>query len=183
MQATTDKETPVNMAHHSYWNLGGHDSGTIANHELTLQAESYTPGNPVPDGKIKPVKGTPFDFSSPKPIGKDLEAAGGKPIGFDHNFVVSGDPGNLRLVARLKDPKSGRVMTLEGDQPGVQFYTGNFMDGSSKGKGAVHQQYSGLCLETQKFPNSINVPAWREQVLLEPGETYKHTMVHRFTAE
>ncbi len=184
MDATTDKTTIVSMAHHSYWNLGGHDSGPITGQELTLFADQYTPGDPVPDGKVKPVKGTPFDFTVAKPIGKDLEAAGGKPIGFDSNWVVRGDAHALRPVARLKDPKSGRVLELSADQPGVQFYSGNFLDGTNQGKGGViYRQYTGLCLESQKFPNSINVPAWRNEVVLEPGATYKHTMVHRFFAE
>lgn len=189
MEATTDKTTIVNMAHHTYWNLGGHASGSIKDHELMLFAEQYTPsapvagGDPVPDGSVKPVKGTPFDFTVAKPIGKDLEAAGGKPIGFDHNWIVSGEPNKLRPAARVKDPKSGRVMTLEADQPGVQFYSGKFLDGSNKGKGATYAQYGGFCLETQKYPNAINVPAWKDQVILKPGQTYKHVMVHRFTAE
>jgi aldose 1-epimerase len=189
MEATTDKTTIVNMAHHTYWNLGGHGSGTIKEHQLQLMAAQYTPsapvagGDPVPAGATKPVKGTPFDFTVAKPIGKDLEAAGGKPIGFDHNWVVDGEPNKLRPVARIKDPKSGRVLSLEADQPGVQFYSGKFLDGSNKGKGATYQQYDGFCLETQKFPNAINVPAWKDQVILKPGQSYKHVMVHRFTAE
>jgi aldose 1-epimerase len=184
MDATTDKTTIVSMAHHSYWNLAGHASGTINEHELTLFADQYTPGDPVPDGKIKAVKGTPFDFTTAKPIGKDLQAAGGKPIGFDANWVVKGDPHTLRPVAKLKDPKSGRVLELQADQPGVQFYSGNFLDGSNKGKGGVvYAQYTGLCLESQKFPNSINVPAWKDEVILKPGATYKHTMIHKFSAE
>ncbi len=186
MEATTDQTTIVNMAHHSYWNLGGYDSGTILDHELTLFADQYTPGNPVvADGVIKPVKGTPFDFTSPKPIGKDLKdvVIKGNPAGYDHNWVVNGDPHTLRPVAHVKDPKSGRVMTIEGDQPGVMFYAGLFLDGTITGKGHTYQQYEAFCLETQKFPNSINVPAWRDEVILKPGQTYKHTMIHRFTAE
>ena len=181
MTATTDKTTIVSMAHHSYWNLAG--EGTIVDHVLMIPADKYTPGDPVPDGTIKPVKGTPFDFTTAKPIGKDLKAAGGKPVGFDHNWIVNGDPHALRLMARLKDPKSGRVLTITADQPGLQFYTGNFMDGSNTGKGVVQVQYSGLCLESQKFPNSINVPAWQAEVILKPGQTYEHTMIHKFTAE
>lgn len=184
MEATTDKPTLVNMAHHTYWNLGGFNSGPILDHELTLFADHYTPGDPVvPTGVIKPVKGTPFDFTNMKPIGRDLKDVGGKPVGYDHNFVVNGDAHAMRPVARLKDPKSGRVLTLEADQPGVQFYSGNFLDGKAHGKGVSYAQYTGLCLETQKFPNSINVPAWKNEVILRPGQPYRHTMIHRFSAE
>ncbi len=189
MEAVTDKTTIVNMAHHTYWNLAGHAAGSIADHELTLFADEYTPSapvpnaDPVPDGKVKPVKGTFYDFTVAKTIGKDLQAVGGKPIGFDDNWIVRGEPATLRPAARVKDPKSGRVLSLDADQPGVQFYSGKFLDGSNKGKGATYQQYNGFCLETQKFPNAISVPAWKDQVILKPGQTYKHTMVHRFSAE
>jgi aldose 1-epimerase len=189
MEAVTDRTTIVNMAHHTYWNLGGHASGSIAEHELTLHADHYTPSapvpnaDPVPDGRVEPVKGTPFDFTLPKPIGKDLLAVVGDPAGYDHNWVVNGEPGALRPVARVKHPKSGRVLSLRADQPGLQFYSGKFLDGSNRGKGATYLQYNGFCLETQKFPNAVNVPAWRDQVVLRPGQTYRHTMVHRFSAE
>ena len=184
MEATTDKPTLVNMAHHSYWNLGGHNSGTILDHEVTLYADRYTPGAPmVPYGEIKSVKGTPFDFTSAKPVGKELTQTGGTPIGYDHNFVINGEPNQLRPVARVKDPKSGRVMTLSANQPGVQFYTGNFLNGSITGKGATYVQHAALCLESQKFPNAINVPAWQDQAILRPGQTYRHVMVHKFNTE
>jgi len=184
MRATTDQPTLVNLAHHGYWNLGGVDSGPITDHELTLFADEYTPGEAlVPNGVVVPVKGTPFDFMTAKPIGRDLAAAGGSPLGYDHNFIVRGDPRALRPVARVRDPKSGRVMTLEADQPGVQFYSGNFLDGTLHGKGTPYEKHTGFCLETQKFPNAINVPAWRDQVTLRPGEIYTHTMVHRFSVE
>ncbi len=189
LQATTDEPTIVNMVHHGYWNLAGFDSGTVLDQELMLSASQYTPvapvenAAPVPDGTVAPVAGTPFDFTASKRIGKDLAAAGGDPVGFDHNWVVDGEPASMRLVARARDPKSGRVMTLEGDAPGVQFYTGNFLDGSITGKGARYVQHSGFCLETQRFPNAINVPGWRSQVLLAPGQSFRNRMIHRFTAE
>lgn len=189
MQATTDRLTIVNMAHHTYWNLGGHGAGTIEEHELQLMAHRYTPSapfpgaDPVPDGSIAAVAGTPYDFTRAKPIGKDLRATGGNPVGFDDNWIVDGEPDELRPVARVRDPKSGRVMTVEANQPGVQFYSGKFLDGSNHGKGATYQQYGGFCLETQKFPNAINIPEWKDQVILAPGQTYRHVMVHRFTTE
>lgn len=189
MRATTDRPTVVNMAHHTYWNLGGHGSGSIEDHELLLHADLYTPSAPVPNadpvprGAVEPVAGTPFDFRVEKRIGQDLRAAGGSPPGFDHNWVVRGEADQLRPVARVRDPKSGRVLELSGNQPGVQFYAGKFLDGSLHGKGATYEQYAGLCLETQKFPNAVNVPAWRDQVQLVPGQTYEHVMVHRFRVE
>lgn len=187
MSATSDRTTIVNMTHHTYWNLAGHSSGPVLDQELTIHAQSYTPADPVTlsvSGEVKSVKGTPFDFTSPKPIGRDLRAAGGTPVGFDANWIVDGDAHQLREVARLKDPKSGRVLTLRADQPGVQFYSGNFLDGSIVGKGGVHYpQYSAVCLESQKFPNSVNVPAWQAEVVLRPGQVYKNTMIFAFSNE
>lgn len=184
MEAVTDRPTLVNMAHHSYWNLGGVGSGPITDHELTLFADDYTPGDPmVPTGAVKPVKGTPYDFTTAKLVGKDIAKAGSKPAGYDTNFVVRGEPNALRPVAKLRDPKSGRVLTLEANQPGVQVYSGNFLDGSIHAKGTSYGQYGAICLETQKFPNAVNVPAWHDQAILKPGETYRHVMVHRFSVE
>jgi aldose 1-epimerase len=184
MTATTDKTTIINMVHHSYFNLHGGTEGDIKDHVLTLFADKYTPGMP-PDGRVVPVAGTPFDFRKPKAIGKDLEAAGspgaGTPVGYDSNWVVNGSPDKMRPVGRVEDPVSGRVMTVEANQPGVQFYSGIFMDGTTKGKGRTHTQYTGICLETQKFPNAINVPAWKDQVILKPGQTYRHDLVYKFS--
>ena len=181
--ATADQPTLVNLVHHTYWNLGGHGSGTILDHELTLFADAYTPGTDISDGADTSVRGTPFDFTVAKPIGRDIMAAGGKPVGYDHNWLVNGPRNVMRPVARLKDPESGRVMTIDSDQPGVQFYSGNYLDGSMSGKGTTYPQYAGLCLETQKAPNSINNPERMQDVILRPGQTYRHHMVHRFTAE
>jgi len=187
MRATTDKTTIVNMAHHTYWNLGGHDSGLIVDHQVKINADTFTPGDAndlIVGGAIESVKGSPWDFTTAKPVGKDLQAAGGNPVGFDANWIVNGDPHQMRENVRVKDPKSGRVMVVQGDQPGVQFYSGNFLDGSIRGKGgAKYEQYGAICVETQRFPNSINVPAWRSEVILKPGETYQSAMIHRFTAE
>jgi aldose 1-epimerase len=190
MEATTDKTTIVNPAHHSYWMLQGIGNGSITDQILSIHAANYTPGkvnkpgaDAVPDGTVKPVAGTPFDFSKPKAIGKDLEAAGGKPIGYDHFWVVDGEPRAMRPVAVLKDPKSGRVLTLEADQPGVQFYAGIFLDGTITGKGVNYKQYDALCLETHAFVNAINVPAWKDTVTLKPGQTYTHHMNHKFSVE
>lgn len=184
MTATTDKTTIVNMINHSYFNLRGDTSSDIKDQVLTIHADKITPGTP-PDGKMIPVAGTAFDFTRPKAIGQDLRAAGsamaGGPIGYDGNWVVNGEQNEMRPVARVEDPVSGRVMVVEANQPGVQVYVGTFMDGSTRGKGRVHTQYSALCLETQAFPNAINVPAWRNQVILKPGQTYTHTIVHKFT--
>lgn len=182
MRAMTDRTTLVNMAHHTYWNLGGPGSSSIAGHELTLHAKAYTPGLP-PAGAVEPVAGTRFDFTTAQPIGPRLQPTGYGPGGFDDNFVVDGAAFSLRPVARVRDPGTGRVMALESDQPGVQFYTGNFLDGSTRGKGSPHVRHSAFCLESQRFPNSIHVPAWRDSVILVPGRLYSHTMIHRFTVE
>src|SRR5450432_141823 len=187
MEATTDRVTVVNMAHHTYWNLAGHDSGTVGDQELQIHARKYTPADQLSltvSGDVAPVAGTPFDFTIAKAIGKDLLAAGGEPVGFDTNWVVDGVSHALRPVAQARDPESGRVLTVTGDQPGVQFYSGNFLDGSIHGKaGTQYPQYIGFCLETQAFPNSINVPAWRDSVILKPGQLYKSTMLIAFTTE
>jgi aldose 1-epimerase len=184
MTATTDRPTLVNLAHHTYWNLGGHGGGDVLGHELTLYGDRYTPGDAtlVPKGTIEPVAGTPFDFTSAKPIGRDLAKTGITPAGYDHNFVVNGAPGELRPVAVVTHPASGRRMELFATEPGVQFYTGNFLDGSVKGKGgAVYAKHAGFCLETQKYPDAVHHPDWPSPIL-RPGQSYRHVMVHRFSA-
>jgi aldose 1-epimerase len=184
-RATTDKTTLCNLAHHSYFNLAGHNAGDIKSHELTIAAKNYTPTDEtlIPTGKIEPVAGTAFDFIKPKPIGKDLEKAGGKPVGFDLNYVLDkGQTARPELAAKVVEPKSGRTMEVYTTEPGLQFYTGNFLDGTNKGKGgAVYQQYNGFCLEAQKFPDSINKPEWKDKsnAILKPGETYKQTTIYQ----
>jgi aldose 1-epimerase len=188
-RATTDKTTVCNLAHHSYFNLAGHASGTILDHKAEFAAKSYTPADDtlIPTGKIAPVADTPFDFTKSKVIGKDLEKAGGKPVGFDLNYVLDkGQTERPGPAARIVEPKSGRVLEVYTTEPGLQFYTGNFLDGSNVGKGgAVYKQYNGFCLEPQKFPDSVNKPEWKEKSnpVLHPGETYKQTTIYKFSVE
>lgn len=185
VDATTDKPTIVNLAHHSYWNLTGDPTKTILDHELQLNADSYLPTDKglIPTGKIDPVNGTPMDFTKPTKVGAhvndDFEALkfGG---GYDHCWVLRKGTG-LRTAAILKDPSSGRTMEVLTDQPGIQFYSGNFLDGSDVGKKGVKYQFrTGLCLETEGFPDAPNKPEFPSTVL-RPGQTYRHTLVMKFT--
>jgi aldose 1-epimerase len=176
---TTDRPTLLNLAHHGYFNLGGPSRSSVLEHELVLHAEQRTPGV-VPDGTLLSVAGTPFDFRVQKPLGRELPERGAAPAGFDDNFVVLRGEGALLPVAELSDPVSGRTMHVSTNQPGVQLYSGNFLDGSWSGKGRRFTRHAAVCLETQAFPNAVNVPDWREQVLLEPGQTYRHVQVFRF---
>ena len=172
MTATTDQPTPINLTQHSYWNLSG--GGTVLDHLLAVFADAYTPGDPVvPNGSVESVVGTPFDHRTQRRVSPEL----------DHNFVVGKTPGQMRTVARLYDPRSGRKMTVESNQPGLQVYAGKFLDGSTAGRGVRHVRHAGICLETQAFPNAINVPEWRGQVLLHPGDTYRHTVVYAFATD
>jgi len=186
-EATTDKATPVNIVHHTYWNLTGNPNKSINDCVLTLEADKYLPTNAglIPTGELAPVAGTPMDFTTPTPIGQrvnqDFEALklGG---GYDHCWVLNSRRG-MHTAAVVRDPASGRVMELTTDQPAVQFYGGNFLNGSTTGKGGVpHRFRTGMCLETQIFPDSPNQPSF-PNCILRPGETYKHRMVHRFSVD
>ena len=194
MTATTDAPTIVNLVHHSYWNLAGHAAGTIRGHELSVAADRYLPVDDggIPTGALAPVAGTPFDFRPEQKPAATLGAAidrlppgtdGKNPGGVDHNFLVRGwhPDGTLHEVAVLRDPKSGRSMALLSDQPGIQVYTGNYLDGTLTGKGgAVYARQTGVCLETQKYPDSVHHPEW-PTMRLDPGQTYRQRMTHRFT--
>lgn len=183
-QGSSDKNTIINMTNHTYFNLSGHNSGTICNHKLMLNAKEYTPviKGSIPTGEIAPVKGTPFNFTQLKTIGDEIDAETEQiqlAAGYDHNWVIDGQPGRLREFAVVTEESSGRTMKAYTDLPGVQFYTGNFITEQTGKEGTVYKKRSGFCLETQFYPDSANKPEFPSAVF-GPDRNYKSATVYQF---
>jgi aldose 1-epimerase len=188
-EATCDQPTPINLTNHSYFNLQGEGTGDILSHELTSPAAHYTPVNAgqIPTGEIAPVAGTPFDFRTAHTIGSRINQAHPQladDCGYDHNFVLpAGKTSTPTLAAKIYEPRSGRIMEVLTTEPGVQFYSGNFLDGTLTGKtGQPYPKRSGFCLETQHFPDSPNQPTF-PNTILRPGQTYRSSTIHRFSVK
>jgi aldose 1-epimerase len=182
--ATTDKTTPINLTNHSYWNLKDGGASVIDGHILKAYAHSYTPvdATQIPTGELAPVKGTPIDFTTAKPLGKDIEAMGGEPAGYDHNLVLDNQTGQLAKAVEVYEPTTGRSLEVWTTEPGLQFYTGNFLAGKFIGKnGITYQKHNAVAFEAQKYPDSINHPAF-PTCLLRPGETNHQVTEYRLGA-